>query len=81
MSGQVFDTAGDIAAAVAAGCRSASDVVADTLARIECRDKQLNAFTAVTADRARARAAAIDTDIASAGPSGRWPGCRSRSRT
>jgi aspartyl-tRNA(Asn)/glutamyl-tRNA(Gln) amidotransferase subunit A len=70
MSGQVFDTAGDIAAAVTAARRGACDVVVDTLVRIECRDKRLNAFTAMTADRARARAAAIDADVAAGKPTG-----------
>jgi 1-carboxybiuret hydrolase len=58
MSGSVFDMAGDIAAAVMAGRRSARDVIAETLARAERDDERLNAFTAVIADRARARAAA-----------------------
>jgi 1-carboxybiuret hydrolase len=60
MNGAGFDSAGDIANAVTARKRSAVDVIAATLARIEQVDKRLNAFTAVTADRARARAAMID---------------------
>ena len=42
-----------------------------TLERIAALNPRLNAFTAVTAERARARAAAIDADVAaghSAGP-------------
>ncbi|HEY1930967.1 MAG TPA: AtzE family amidohydrolase [Acetobacteraceae bacterium] len=53
-----------IAADIAAGRRRAIDVIAATLDRIALLNPRLNAFTAVTADRARARAAAIDADIA-----------------
>jgi aspartyl-tRNA(Asn)/glutamyl-tRNA(Gln) amidotransferase subunit A len=60
----VIDTAwasaAGIAAAVKAGHASAAQVVEDALARIVERDPVLNAFTDVLADRARARAAAID---------------------
>ena len=52
-------SAGEIAAAVAEGTTSAREVVAAALARIE-RDRVLNAFTAVVAERALARAEAID---------------------
>ena len=57
-------TATDIAAAVGAGQRTACEIVEATLAVIERDNKRLNALTAVTADRARARAAAIDAVIA-----------------
>jgi 1-carboxybiuret hydrolase len=66
-----FATATGIAADVAARRLTASEVIASTLARIERDDKRLNAFTAVTADRARGKAAAIDAAIAAgkaAGP-------------
>ena len=53
-------TASDIARAVASGAASALDVIDDTLARIAERNPALNAFTAITADRARRRARAID---------------------
>jgi aspartyl-tRNA(Asn)/glutamyl-tRNA(Gln) amidotransferase subunit A len=53
-------TSADIARAVASGKSSALNVVDDALARIEERNPALNAFTAVTADRARAKARAID---------------------
>jgi aspartyl-tRNA(Asn)/glutamyl-tRNA(Gln) amidotransferase subunit A len=43
----------------------AGEVIAATLARIERLDPVLNAFTAVLADRALARAAAIDKAVAS----------------
>jgi AtzE family amidohydrolase len=56
--------AGAIAAGVRTGARSATAVVRDALARIERLNPALNAFTAVTADRARARAAAIDRAVA-----------------
>src|SRR5271169_2091031 len=53
-------TAAEIAAAVAAGRVSAQAVVETALARIRERDPILNSFTAVTEDRARLRAQAID---------------------
>lgn len=49
-----------IAAAVNAGEFSAANVVAAVLDRIRTHDPSLNAFTAVTADRAMARADAVD---------------------
>jgi AtzE family amidohydrolase len=65
-----FETAAELAAAVAAGRRSASDIVAATLERIAHDDKRLNAFTAITAERARTKAAAIDAAVASGNPAG-----------
>jgi aspartyl-tRNA(Asn)/glutamyl-tRNA(Gln) amidotransferase subunit A len=53
-------TAGDIAAAVTKGRVSATAVVKDALARIMERDPVLNAFTAVTRERALQRAGDID---------------------
>jgi len=53
-------TAAGIAAAVASGRVRASRVVEATLARIRERDPLLNSFTAVTEQRASARAQAID---------------------
>jgi 1-carboxybiuret hydrolase len=53
-------TSAEIARAVAAGETSALNVIDDAFARIEERNPTLNAFTAVTADRARAKARAID---------------------
>ncbi len=64
------DTAARIAADVAAGRRRATDVVTQTLERIAARDPVLNAFTAVTAERAGARAAAIDAAVAAGRPAG-----------
>src|SRR5262245_33165240 len=52
--------AADIAAAVQTGKLRAMDVVGAALATIRRRDPQLNAFTAVTEERAGARATAID---------------------
>src|SRR5882757_3004342 len=57
-------TAADIAKAVAGGQLSALDATEAALARIKQHDTVLNSFTDVTADRARARARAIDADIA-----------------
>jgi aspartyl-tRNA(Asn)/glutamyl-tRNA(Gln) amidotransferase subunit A len=49
-----------IAAAFRAGEASAAEIADAALARIAARNPVLNAFTDVTADRARARAAALD---------------------
>ena len=62
--------AADIATAIGAGRCSAGEVIEVALAGIERGNKRLNAFTAVTADRARARAALIDTAIARGEPAG-----------
>ena len=67
-------SAAEIAAAVAAGKASAVEVVEATLARIAERNKTLNAFTAVTRERALAKARAVDADRArgrAAGAAGR----------
>src|SRR5256885_600484 len=48
--------------AVVSGARSAVDVCRDALARIDAVNPELNAFTTVAADRALARAEAIDRD-------------------
>lgn len=57
-------TAAGIASAVAGGKMSALDATEAALARIKQHDGILNSFTDVTADRARAKARAIDADIA-----------------
>jgi aspartyl-tRNA(Asn)/glutamyl-tRNA(Gln) amidotransferase subunit A len=57
---QPWATAAEIAAAVASGKASALAVVDSVLARIDKLNPTLNAFTAVTAERARARAKSID---------------------
>lgn len=57
-------SASDIARAVAGGKMSALDTTDAALARIKQHDTILNSFTDVTADRARAKARAIDADIA-----------------
>lgn len=57
-------TAAGIASAVAGGRMSALDAAEAALARIKQHDGILNSFTDVTADRARAKARAIDADIA-----------------
>jgi AtzE family amidohydrolase len=64
-------SATEIAQAVASGKMSALDVAEAALARIRQHDTILNSFTDVTADRARAKARAIDAAIAAghdAGP-------------
>ncbi|PJG50896.1 Asp-tRNA(Asn)/Glu-tRNA(Gln) amidotransferase GatCAB subunit A [Bradyrhizobium forestalis] len=57
-------TASEIASAVVARKMSALDATEAALARIQQHDSILNSFTDVTADRARAKARAIDADIA-----------------
>jgi aspartyl-tRNA(Asn)/glutamyl-tRNA(Gln) amidotransferase subunit A len=52
--------AAHIAAAVRSGQTSAVSVLEEHLARIEAREADIHAFNLVTADQARARAAAID---------------------
>ncbi len=55
-----LSTARQIAAAVSAGEIAAKDVTETVLADIAARNPKLNAFTDVTQERARAKAAAID---------------------
>lgn len=57
-------TAAAIASAVAGGKMAALDATEAALARIKQHDTILNSFTEITADRARAKARAIDADIA-----------------
>ncbi|MCW5686970.1 MAG: AtzE family amidohydrolase [Pseudolabrys sp.] len=56
-----FATASGIAAAVSSGSTSASEVVEHALGAIAARNPALNAFTDLTAERARARAHVIDS--------------------
>jgi 1-carboxybiuret hydrolase len=65
-----WSTAGDIAAAVSGGRVSATAVVEAVLARIRQRDPLLNSFTAVTEQRARLRAQALDDTCARGEPLG-----------
>ena len=60
-SDMAWGTAAEIAAAVADGAMTATAVVDQALARIAKLNPALNAFTAVTAERARSRAKAIDS--------------------
>jgi aspartyl-tRNA(Asn)/glutamyl-tRNA(Gln) amidotransferase subunit A len=55
-----FLTAAEIAHKVTDGSLAATAVIETTLERIARHDKVLNSFTAIAADRARARAASID---------------------
>src|SRR5438445_5414923 len=64
MTTRPYATAAEIAKAVAGGKLSALDAIEAALARIKQHDTVLNSFTDVTADRARAKARAIDADIA-----------------
>ena len=61
---RAWASAAEIAQAVAAGKATALEVVEAALRRIDERDKALNAFTAVTRERALAKARAIDADRA-----------------
>jgi AtzE family amidohydrolase len=63
-------TAADIATAVSSGRVSALAVVEAALARIRARDPVLNAFTAVTEERAHRKAQAIDDARARGTPLG-----------
>ncbi len=63
-------SAGQIAAEVAAGRRSATEMVTAALARIDRLNPVVNAFTAITRARAQARAAAIDASRAAGQPLG-----------
>jgi aspartyl-tRNA(Asn)/glutamyl-tRNA(Gln) amidotransferase subunit A len=70
MSLDGWATAAATARAVAAGTVSAAAVVEAALARIERRNPALNAFTSITAERARARAAALDRERGNGGVPG-----------
>jgi AtzE family amidohydrolase len=59
-----------IAAAIRDGKISATEALRVSLARIEASNPALNAFTAVTSERARARAAALDQKIDEGKPVG-----------
>ena len=61
MTEAAWASAGAIASSVARGETTATQVIDQTLARIARRDAVLNAFTAVTVERARSRAAAKPT--------------------
>jgi AtzE family amidohydrolase len=65
-----WQSATDIAASVIAGAVSARSVVDAALERIAARNPVLNAFTDVTAERARALATAIDAERAAGGQLG-----------
>src|SRR5205085_2970671 len=63
-------SAAGIANAVSTGKLSAQDTIEAALARIKRHDQVLNCFTDVTADRARAKARAIDAAIAAGNGAG-----------
>jgi 1-carboxybiuret hydrolase len=65
-----WQSATEIAEAVSTGTMTARAVVDAALERIAARDGVLNAFTDVTASRARAQAAAIDAERAAGGKPG-----------
>jgi aspartyl-tRNA(Asn)/glutamyl-tRNA(Gln) amidotransferase subunit A len=55
-------TIGEVRDAVQSGARTAADICRDVLSRIDAINPHLNAFNTVVADRALARAAAIDRE-------------------
>ncbi|MCD2513005.1 AtzE family amidohydrolase [Comamonas endophytica] len=63
-TGPAFASAEALAAQVRSGERSATSIACETLERIAAQDPQLNCFTAVTAERALAEAAAVDAAFA-----------------
>jgi len=67
---EAWSTAAEIAEAIAQGRTSAAEVTEAALARIEKQNGVLNAFTSVTAERARAKARAIDAARAAGQPLG-----------
>src|ERR1700677_4029484 len=60
MTNANFLNAAEIAHKVTHGTLAATDVIETALDRLARHDPVLNSFTAITADRARARARAID---------------------
>ena len=64
----------EIASAVRSGERSALEVVDEHLALIAQRDPELHAYNLVTAESARAQAAAIDAAVLAGEPVGRFAG-------
>jgi aspartyl-tRNA(Asn)/glutamyl-tRNA(Gln) amidotransferase subunit A len=66
----VIASAADIARAVTGRTMSAAEAIDAALARIATLDGVLNSFTDITAERARAKARAIDTAIAAGQPVG-----------
>ncbi len=71
-------SAAAIAQAVANRKITAVAATEAALARIAAHDKVLNAFTDVTADRARAKRVRSMRRSQPENPSARWPACRSR---
>jgi aspartyl-tRNA(Asn)/glutamyl-tRNA(Gln) amidotransferase subunit A len=74
MTHDTWATAAATARAVAHGQTSAAAVTEAALAAIARHDPALNAFTCVTAERARARAAALDAALAAGRPAGALAG-------
>jgi len=64
----------DIAAGVSSGALSASAVLEENLAAVDAREQEIHAFNLVTAERARERAAQIDTDVKAGRKVGRLAG-------
>ncbi|GAB0113987.1 AtzE family amidohydrolase [Acidisoma sp. C75] len=65
-----LDTATTLAAAIRAGAVSATELTEAALARAEAHNGAVNAFTAITAGRARREAAAVDAARAAGAPLG-----------
>ena len=71
---EAWSTAAEIAEAIAQGRTSATAVTEAALARVEKQDGVLNAFTSVTAERARAKARDVDAARAAGRPLGSLAG-------
>ena len=69
-----LSTAVEMAAAVRTGDTSAAELVDAALAAVAERDGEINAFNLVTADQARAAAAAVDAKVAAGEDPGRLAG-------
>ena len=70
MSAHAFAGVLDLAEQIRVGTRTAADVLEEHLGRIDARETELHAFNLVTADRARAAAAAVDAQISAGNPVG-----------
>lgn len=68
----------EVAGAVARGAMTATQSIEASLVRISAANPALNAFTAVTAERARRRAGEIDAGIARGESQGPLPARSSR---
>lgn len=76
-SDQKIEDAVSLARSIARGERSAREVLKASIERVSATDGQVNAFTDLTLDRARAKADAIDAQRARGEALPPWPAFRS----